>query len=43
MNYFKPKMCNWMHVTWLEVNEMKNITMKEWDQTKITKAFPTKF
>ncbi len=32
-----------MHVTWLKVNEMRNMIMKGWDKTKITKTFPMKF
>ncbi len=36
-------MCNWMHVTWIKVNEMRNMIMKAWDKAKTPKAFPTKF
>jgi hypothetical protein len=43
MNYFKPKMCSWLHVAWLTMKEMKSMIMKGWVKIGITRTFMTQF
>ncbi len=43
MNNLKPRMCSWLHVTWMKVKEVKNMIVKGWDKTRITRAFGIEF
>lgn len=30
MNGFKPKLCNWLHATWMKVGEMRSMIVEGW-------------
>jgi hypothetical protein len=43
MNNLKPRMCSWLHATRMKVKEVRNMIVKWWDKTIITRAFGIEF
>jgi hypothetical protein len=43
MNNLKPRICEWLHCAWKQVQGMEETILKGWGKTRIIKTFKTKF